>query len=373
MRYDEIILKDLVAIYEKRDANSSNFRTSVKIKLNKDKYSKYFEDTLGYDEAISRLAKQGYIRIKTVPHDTVIDSIILNIEKIEEIKNILGLDGVSKTRERLLAELDKYNDDKIVELKNTIIDRIKNNQSIKTYLDDKFIDSIRAIHFIENLDHDVYERNFSNKIYNDSKKLASLKNILNSIYECDDVFEVKGILSVTPYLYVKGEGKININEQNIDLSCLKTSIGLPIDNIDIISFDNINKVTTIENLTTFYDYKSDGLIIYLGGFSTRSQKKILNKIKRSCSTFYHFGDIDYGGFTILNDLMEYLDIDIKAINMDLETLKANINNAQSFNDNDYINKLKTLLLKPRLKKYYDVIQFLIDNKIWLEQESFYNY
>ena len=58
--------------------------------------------------------------------------------------------------------------------------------------------------------------------------------------------------------------------------------------------------------------------------------------------------------------------------MDLETLKANINNAQSFDDNDYINKLKTLLLKPRLKKYNDVIQFLIDNKIWLEQESFYN-
>ena len=52
MKYDEIILKDLVAIYEKRDANSSNFRTSVKIKLNKDKYPKYFEDTLGYDESI---------------------------------------------------------------------------------------------------------------------------------------------------------------------------------------------------------------------------------------------------------------------------------------------------------------------------------
>ena len=372
MKYDEIILKDLVAIYEKRDANSSNFRTSVKIKLNKDKYPKYFEDTLGYDESINRLVNKGYVKIKTVPHDTIIDSIILNVEKIEEVKSILGLDGVSKVRERLLAELEKYNDSKIIEIKNIIIDRISNNKSIKSYLDDKFIDSIKAIHYIENLDHDVYERNFSNKIYNDSKKLASLKNILNSVYDCEDVFIEKGILSVTPYLYIKGEGQIIINEQTIDLSSLKTSIGLPIDNIDIISFKNIKKVTTIENLTTFYDYKSDGLIIYLGGFSTRSQKKILNKIKQKCSNFYHFGDIDYGGFTILNDLMEYLDLDIKTVNMDLETLKSNISYAQSFDDNDYINKLKTLLLKPRLTKYYDVIQYLIDHNIWLEQESFYN-
>ena len=38
----------------------------------------------------------------------------------------------------------------------------------------------------------------------------------------------------------------------------------------------------------------------------------------------------------------------------------------------YVDKLKTLLTKPRLKKYYDVIEYLIENKVWLEQESFYN-
>lgn len=38
----------------------------------------------------------------------------------------------------------------------------------------------------------------------------------------------------------------------------------------------------------------------------------------------------------------------------------------------YIEKLKTLLEKPLLKEYTDVIQFMIDNRVWLEQESFYN-
>ena len=194
------------------------------------------------------------------------------------------------------------------------------------------------------------------------KKLIDSKNVL----------EESGIISVTPYLYVKGEGILKINSQTIDLSLLGTSIGIPIDNVDVIDFDNIEKVTTIENLTTFYEYKSDGLIIYLGGFSTRSQKKVLNKIKYKCDNFYHFGDIDFGGFTILNDLMEYLDLDIKTINMDLDTLLVNIKHVQSFDEEKYVDKLKTLLTKPKLSKYYDVIEYLINNKVWLEQESFYN-
>ena len=372
MKYDEQILRDLISIYEKRNANSSDFKQSIRIKLTKDKYPKYFDDVIGYDEAISKLDKKGYIKIKKIPHDTVVESISLNLDKVDEIEQLLGIDGVSKNRDRLLNELNKYDDKRIVDLKNIILERIDKNKSIKQYLDDNFIDAIKAVHYIENLDHDVYERNASNYIYNDSKKLASLKTTLNSIYNSDNILEESGIISVTPYLYVKGEGTIKINNQTIDLASLKTSIGVPIDNVDIINFENIKKVTTIENLTTFYDYKSDGLIIYLGGFSTRSQKKILNKIKDRCNNFYHFGDIDYGGFTILNDLMEYLDLDIKAVNMDLDTLLSNIKYVQPFDDNKYADKLKNLLTKPRLVKYYDVIEYLINNKVWLEQESFYN-
>lgn len=70
--------------------------------------------------------------------------------------------------------------------------------------------------------------------------------------------------------------------------------------------------------------------------------------------------------------MEKLSIHIKAINMDLETLKNNIKYAQSFNDEQYEKKLKSLLTKPLLVEYTDVIEYLIDNKAWLEQECFYN-
>lgn len=110
----------------------------------------------------------------------------------------------------------------------------------------------------------------------------------------------------------------------------------------------------------------------MGGFSTRSQIQVLKKLKSVCKEYYHFGDIDYGGFTILNNLMEELDLNIKTINMDLATLVKNIKYTQSFNDDKYIEKLKTLLEKPLLKEFTNVIQFMIDNSVWLEQESFYN-
>ena len=55
MKYDEILLRDLINIYERRDANSSNFKNSIKIKLTKEKYPKYFENISEYDEAINNL------------------------------------------------------------------------------------------------------------------------------------------------------------------------------------------------------------------------------------------------------------------------------------------------------------------------------
>lgn len=372
MKFDEELLRKLISIYEKRDANSSNFKNSVKIKLTKEKFPKYFESIIEFDEAIKQLEKKGFIVVKKLPHDTVIDYISLNLEKVDEIKQLLGIDGVSVKRNLLLNELNKYDDEIIVKLRNNIIDRINNNKSIKQYLTNEYIDAIKAIHYLENLDHNVYERNASNYIFNDSKRLAKIKTQIESIYGDDNILEKKGIMFVKPYLYIKGEGIITINNQKINLNAVSNSIGIPIDKVDELSFENVYKVTTIENLTTFYDYKSDGLIIYLGGFSSRSQIQVLKKIKEICTNFVHFGDIDYGGFTILNNLMEELNINIKTVNMDLDTLKGNIKCAQSFDDDKYIEKLKSLLCKPLLYEYKDVIQYMIDNKLWLEQESFYN-
>lgn len=54
---------------------------------------------------------------------------------------------------------------------------------------------------------------------------------------------------------------------------------------------------------------------------------------------------------------------IKTITMDLETLKNNLKYAQSFNDEQYEKKLKSLLTKPLLVEYTDVNEYLINMKL----------
>ena len=50
-------------------------------------------------------------------------------------------------------------------------------------------------------------------------------------------------------MYFKGKGTIKINEQIIDLEKVGNVVALPVEDINSISFSNIYKVTTIENLT----------------------------------------------------------------------------------------------------------------------------
>lgn len=369
MNYKEEILKDLIDIYERRDASSSNFTKPIRIRLDKKKYNKYFVNIHEYNEALIELEKSGFININIMKYDTVFESFDLNIEKVIEIKELLGIRGIDEQRRKLFETLDRYNDDILIDLKN----KIKNKKSIRSYLGEDYIDAIKVVHYMENLNQDIFERNASNHLFNDSKRISKLKIIIQNIYGSDEsIFIEKGILSVPSYLYVKGQGKIVINDEIFNLSKIKYSVGISLQDIDSINFQEITKVTTIENLTTFYNYKGGGLIIYLGGFSNRIRGKILKKITYVTDNFYHFGDIDYGGFAILNNLMNQLNINIKAVNMDVETLIKYAQFTQKITDNEYIKRLSTLLEKNNLSPYFPVIEYMISNKIRLEQESIYN-
>ncbi|WP_243277809.1 Wadjet anti-phage system protein JetD domain-containing protein [Clostridium yunnanense] len=71
--------------------------------------------------------------------------------------------------------------------------------------------------------------------------------------------------------------------------------------------------------------------IYLGGFHNNTRRELLQKLKKSkhSKEFYYFGDIDYGGFKILRNLVEKTGINFVAYNMNLETLKQGRNYCES--------------------------------------------
>jgi hypothetical protein len=87
----------------------------------------------------------------------------------------------------------------------------------------------------------------------------------------------------------------------------------------------------------------------------------------SCS-WYHWGDIDYGGFSMLARLRREIKNNIHPFCMNLDEL-AHYKNLTASISTAYIEKLQTLLKRDELSDCFPCINYMIDNKIKLEQEA----
>ena len=82
--------------------------------------------------------------------------------------------------------------------------------------------------------------------------------------------------------------------------------------------------------------------------------------------YFHFGDIDAGGFLIFNNLIEKTGIPFIPYRMSVNELKQN-HNLKQLTENDK-KRLKGLLLDSRFALFKDVIEYMLDNNVKLEQE-----
>ncbi|MBR3336772.1 MAG: hypothetical protein IKG26_07045 [Bacillus sp. (in: Bacteria)] len=79
--------------------------------------------------------------------------------------------------------------------------------------------------------------------------------------------------------------------------------------------------------------------------------------------YYHYGDIDAGGFYILLHLREKTGVEFKPMNMDVETIATNVDYAKPLTENDK-RRLKNLLNG----EFNDVVTYMLENNCKLEQE-----
>lgn len=145
---------------------------------------------------------------------------------------------------------------------------------------------------------------------------------------------------------------------------------------NIIIDPSIESVITIENRANYIDYIQNSktlneLVIYHGGqYSPRKRiflQTIAKEIPKKCK-WYHWSDIDYGGFTMLSRLRREITPEATAYHMGIKefqhyekftaTIKAS-----------YAEKLVTLKAHPELHDCYDCIDYMIQNKVRLEQEA----
>ena len=123
---------------------------------------------------------------------------------------------------------------------------------------------------------------------------------------------------------MKGSGIISISGQTIDLSklggdiAISSSILKDIEKISVIG----KRVITIENLTSFNTFSEDNTFaLYLGGYHNTHRRNFIIQLFHDNpeAEFFHFGDIDAGGFYILMHLREKTGVPFLPYRMDIST------------------------------------------------------
>lgn len=387
--YGNKLLNNLLNKYEKSKSFNNQNKTNQSFTLIISKVFKKYLDENDYDtfnninNDIALLVNLNFIVIVSSKND-FIEKIQLNKNKISDIYLYLAREPKKDIHQNISSILLGYlpNNEIIENFITHQLDNIKLNKPIEfSNTDIELIDIINGTIYLINNTSEKYIRDASTNIYKDSKKLEKYKNKIQSLlykygeYEDKEhIFEECGIVKTPTYIYLKGNAILEFGQETIDLSKLKSDIGLSTETIMNLKrvIVKAKDIITIENLTSFYEFKTaDNLVIYLGGFHNSIKRTFLKLISlnNKDKDYYHFGDIDAGGFYIYEHLCKKTEIDFKLYNMDLKTLIKYQDMTKPLTNNDIL-RLKKLLVNGKNKKLYrEVIEYMLDNNCKLEQET----
>ena len=384
-KYERTILNTLLDKYEKSKSfngdNKINQRFFVKIVSLFPKYDDHsnYELFQAVNESIDVLVRKDLILAK-ISKANVCNEVSLNINSISQVYQYIGRTQKRDINNAVMILLAEYMD------KNEIlkrfceaqIERIRANKSIQFFNDDlrEFKSILVAVDNLLKVESETFVRDFSVRVFKDSKLLDQISpKIVNLLYEYgdfpekDQVLENLNIVKNPTYVNFKGAGAIVLSGQRIDLDLLKGDIAISSSMLeDIESIEITGKmVVTVENLTSFHmAEKKDVFLIYLGGFHNRIRRDFIKKIylQNPDMEYYHFGDIDAGGFYILEHLRKLTGVNFKSYKMDLDTLSQYRNYSKSLTEND---KLRLKRLKGN--DFDEVIEYMLKNDCKLEQEA----
>lgn len=395
MKYEEKLLKYLVENYRKSKKDSGDNKINRRTQIKPEKlYKKYnandgdFEEISKLNQTVEQLSNFGFISSERETFGTQIQCIYLMDQNIRDIERYLadkyGYVSKDSQIEKLKNLISKYQNASPICEKECgrlceCIEARKIPQNI-----DELDDILKAIAFIETNQEDLYIREVSMKVYGDSKffentTLQSVCNMLrrnsNRAFEedekLDEILLDYHIAKEPQKLCIKGRAIINISGKEVDISGF--SEGVEFLASDLVNVESIkliaSKFMTIENRTSYLRYHNDNVVaFYLGGYANRYQRDFIKRVYADNITaiYLHFGDIDAGGLWIHQNLCEITGVSFDLFGMSVDELS----------NDDYVSCLHKLTDndKTRLQElkqygiYADVIQYMLENNVKLEQE-----
>ena len=225
------------------------------------------------------------------------------------------------------------------------------------------------------------ERVFSEKCFGDSKYFESrMKSTLLSVMrgyisrEMTDA-ELLRSIGISRYpepLELRGKVLVNGNDMSVFPSgfCIYSN---DIESAHITISNSFKRILTIENRANFFAYRQadDELVIYHGGHYSPSKKKLFEKIVAGMPpncVWYHWGDIDLGGFSMLLRLRKEILSNVQPFRMNISELQTYRDFTQPFSD-DYAAMLQKLRQQEQLSDCKTCIEYMLTHKIKLEQEA----
>ena len=146
--------------------------------------------------------------------------------------------------------------------------------------------------------------------------------------------------------------------------------------VQISYASQVRTLLFVENKANYFDTirkhpSSNRVVIFHGGCYSPQRGRFFQQLCRAAGPqmkLLHWGDIDCGGFQMDSRLRREIDPRIQPWCMDVEQLETYRKQADTFSDS-YAKKLEQLLQDPCLQDSREVILFMLQNRLRLEQEA----
>lgn len=227
----------------------------------------------------------------------------------------------------------------------------------------------------------VSERVFSERCFGDSKYFEShLKSVLLTVmrrYVDGNLTDAELLRGIGISRYPESlelRGNIVINGST--MAVLKNGFCIYSDEINSIMLEipaEVIKIMTIENRANFFAYKAqdDELVVYHGGQYSPAKKRLFEKIvcamPEGCK-WHHWGDIDFGGFSMLLRLRKEILRSVQPYRMDKNELERFTKYTLPFQQS-YADKLDHLREQELLSDCRECLEYMLEHRVKLEQEA----
>lgn len=422
MRLEREILNKLLDKYERSKAfmtGESSRRIMIDVAKDAElaKLCEDYDDKKDLLAALRDLRGEGVLDYSWVKYEeeNLIDRVWLITEPEMLARSYRLADRIPKSErlrvledqaEKALKNLkDQKGDPAIALFLSSVLEECRNRKKIPAPFSTDSDRNQRLLHFLcaaaENRDEQM-ERVLSNHLFGDSKYFehelkSSVVSILRKIAQergedpetDEEVLLEWGITRWPEVMEFRGPVKVIFRDgesepQEIDYSAEQYGAYINTDSIrhiSSVSVGIVHRVITIENKANYIWYlrkfmEPDQLVIYHGGcFSPMKGlwMKMLHSAARqkgeNPTSFYHWSDIDAGGFRIFTRLRDEIIPELQPYCMDGETLRKFSSRCTGLESEHYRKVLSDMRADPRYGVFHDTIDYMLACDCRLEQEA----